>query len=1190
MLDMRASIVKTGITCVCIAILGGAWWVSLASAEAPSWTAQANFLPTDLVPGQAAKLEVLAINLGDAGVSSATVPVKFTDMLPAGVRATGVGFAYAGEFSRGFMSCEPAAPATSFPARGVTCTWAHPQPLEPYEALYAEIRIEAEPGVSSGRLQNEVSVSGGEGYLCHRAATPGTGNFRQANCSPSEEGVTTDGEYEGEASKLPVPAFSQKEPLIIGAGGATPFGLADYRLALEGEGGTPAVQAGSHPYQLTTTLALNQGESAEAPPALVKDITSNWPAGLVGNATTIPQCAESLFDESNTSNNGDNECPGDTAIGVAIVHFKPIEGFTFTLTVPLFNLPPAPGEPARAGFVVQKVPNTVDTSVRTGGDYGVVATSHNISEAQGLVSATIVVWGTPGDPSHDRARGWNCIDGGFHRTENAPLCAALGEAQPVPFLSLPTSCTGPLQSTAEADSWQEPHHAIAAPLDEPMAGLGGCNSVPFDPSMSVAPDVTSASTPTGLTVRVHVPQEGSVQAGQLLDADVQNITVPLPEGMQLNPSVGDGVQGCTGDPGALPAGALGSPGDEIGYEGEREVDPGFKTMAFTGQVPNALALGQGVEFCPNAAKVANVAIKSPLLPNELKGAVYLATQNSNPFGSLVALYLVAEDPVSGTLVKLPGEVRLSPAGQVTTVFANTPQLPFEEAKLEFFGGERAPLATPAHCGSYTTNALLTPWTSSTPVSAPSTFDITSGPNGGPCPGAQLPFGPSLTSGTSSNNGGALSPLTTTIARGDGQQNLQAVTLRYPPGVSGLLPGVELCREPQANEGSCSANSLVGETTVSAGVGSDPVSVQGGRVYLTGPYNGSGSCTTGTPGCAPFGLSIASPVKAGPFDLEHDTANPSQQPGCDCVVVRAKIEVDPHTAALTIITNPSGPYAIPRVIDGVPVQLQKVNVLVNRPSFTFNPTNCGPLKITGAVAGAENASAPVEVPFQAANCASLPFHPGFKVATQARASKQSGASLGVTVASSMGQANIAKVAVSLPKQLPARLTTIQQACTEQAFAANPASCPAGSDIGTATAKTPVLSSPLVGPAYLVSHGGAAFPDLVIILQGEGVTLDLVGSINIKKGITSSAFESVPDAPISSFQLSLPEGPHSGLAANLPAKAKNDFCGQSLTMPTTITGQNGAQITQKTKVTVSGCPKTKAKKKKAKPKKGHRRKKR
>ncbi len=187
----------------------------------------------------------------------------------------------------------------------------------------------------------------------------------------------------------------------------------------------------------------------------------------------------------------------------------------------------------------------------------------------------------------------------------------------------------------------------------------------------------------------------------------------------------------------------------------------------------------------------------------------------------------------------------------------------------------------------------------------------------------------------------------------------------------------------------------------------------------------------------------------------------------------------------------------------------------------------------------------------------------------------GASLTVKGAFTAGNANVHSVAVVLPKQLPARLTTIQQACPEATFAANPASCPTGSDIGTATASTPILANPVMGPTYLVSHGGAAFPNVVAVLQGEGITVDLTGSIDIKKGVTSSTFASVPDVPIGAFTLTLPEGPHSGLAAVVPAKAKGSLCGQKLTMPFTITGQNGAVLNQNVKIAVTGCPRAKAK---------------
>jgi hypothetical protein len=368
------------------------------------------------------------------------------------------------------------------------------------------------------------------------------------------------------------------------------------------------------------------------------------------------------------------------------------------------------------------------------------------------------------------------------------------------------------------------------------------------------------------------------------------------------------------------------------------------------------------------------------------GSVYLAPQEANPFGSLVAMYIVAQERESGVLVKLPGEVQLCKGagevldgqtcqglGQIITTFLNTPQAPVEEIELHFFGGERAPLATPAHCGAYTTQASIVPWSSSEPVDASSTFDITSGLHGTGCPGARLhgtgcpgaslPFNPSLTAGTTSIQAGGLSPFTMTMSRESGQQNLQAVELKMPAGLSGLLSNVELCPEPQADQGTCPPNSLIGETTVSVGVGGSPFTVTGGRVYITGPYDG-----------APFGLSIVNPAKAGPFDLENTKYN---KPPCDCVLVRAKIEVNPTTAALTVTSDNSGPYKIPTSIEGIPLQIQHVNVTVGtKDNFTFNPTNCDKMEIGGSLSSAEGAMQALSVPFQATNCATLKFEPRF----------------------------------------------------------------------------------------------------------------------------------------------------------------------------------------------------------------------
>ena len=277
---------------------------------------------------------------------------------------------------------------------------------------------------------------------------------------------------------------------------------------------------------------------------------------------------------------------------------------------------------------------------------------------------------------------------------------------------------------------------------------------------------------------------------------------------------------------------------------------------------------------------------------------------------------------------------------------------------------------------------------------------------------------------------------------------------------------------------------------------------------------------------------------------------------------------PLTAALTVTTDPSGPHAIPHLIDGIPVQIQKVNVTINRERFTFNPTNCTPASITGAITGDEGGSSPVSVPFQASKCELLKFTPKFAVSTSGRTSKANGAWLTAKVSEPPGalgtQANIARVKVELPRQLPSRLTTLQKACTSAQFEANPAGCPSPSVIGHAKCITPLVPVPLEGPVYFVSHGGEAFPSLEVVLQGYGVKVILVGTTFISKaGVTSTTFKTVPDAPFSSFELTLGEGPYSALAAN------GKLCGQKLAMPTEFVAQNEAMLKQSTAITVEGC---------------------
>jgi hypothetical protein len=894
-------------------------------------------------------------------------------------------------------------------------------------------------------------------------------------------------------------------PAVADAVPVSPFGFLAGAEGLDGRfveaDGSPAVQAGSHPYELSFSVAFKRPVEAQQYPG-VRDLRVDLPTGVIADPlATGARCTEAQLENESSNFNvePDERCPYSSAVGTVTLDL----GFGCRTCAQaqadaLYSMVPPPGVPAEFGFNANGFALYVHLlgGVRTGEGYGLFTTSSDIDAKLTLLGFQVTLWGDPSDPSHDAQRGFCALVGG--------LCPV--EPSGTPFLTLPSACSGPLSMSVSADSWLEPgvfvedsflnHDQGGNPV-----GVTGCERLDFSPSVSAQPDTAVAGAPVGLGIDLHVPQSQGVDS--LAEASLKNAVVSFPTGMTINPSAANGLEGCS------PA----------------QVD----------------LSGPGAAECPDASKVGTVEVDSPLVDHPLPGSLYLAEQGANPFGSLLAVYLAVDDPATGVVVKLAGHLEANPVtGRLTTSFDDNPQLPFEDLKIQLFGGPRAALVNPG-CGSYAVSTVLTPWSSPVAAEPAGSFTVNQG-----CGAAG--FSPGFSAGTEGNQAGSFSPFTLTLSRQDGEQALSGVSVKTPPGFSAVLKGVERCGEPQASEGTCGAGSLIGHTTVTAGVGPDPVSTTG-QVFLTGPYGG-----------APFGLSVVVPAVAGPFNL-------------GTVVVRSRVEVDPHTAQITISSDP-----FPTILQGIPLDIRKVNVTVDRAGFAFNPTSCEPLAVSGTISSAQGARVPVSSRFQAAGCTALPFKPSFTVSTQAKTSKANGASLTVKYVSGSGQANTAKVDVSLPKALPARLTTIQQACTEAAFNANPASCPAASVIGTASATTPILSAAVVGPVYLVSHGGAAFPNVVAILQGEGVTVELVGDINIKGGVTSAAFDTVPDAPISVFELSLPEGPHSGLAPNLAAKAKDSMCGQNLTMPTTLTGQNGAVVKQTTKISVTGCAKAKKAKKK------------
>jgi hypothetical protein len=943
------------------------------------------------------------------------------------------------------------------------------------------------------------------------------------------------------------------------------FGIkpGSFRAEALNANGSVDVQAGSHPYEYVVGFEFNLNPTTHAAEGSARDIAVDLPPGLIGNPLATPRCTAAEFEGIQP------HCAADTQVGFFHATLgEPV----IAAHGPIYNLVPPSGVPARLGFEVKEIDTYVDASVRTGAGYGVVTKTDNVPVNQ-VAEAKVTIWGVPADPGHDPER--YCREGRENGIESGGVIegGCVSTAPERPFLTLPTSCGGPLLAQLSADSTEAPGVFVSSPPAE-ASGLSGCEKLSFEPKLELQPEQHVTNTPTGLNVDLSIPQDENFR--DVATAELREAVVTLPQGLRVNPSAASGLQTCPLLRGREAA-------KEAREERREEVGIDLES----GQPAN----------CPAESKIGSVEIETPPLEHPLKGSIFLAQQGNfgggaNPFGSLFALYIAAEG--EGVVAKIPGEIQLGENGQITARFGRDPvtgeeflpQLPYSNLKMTIFGGPRAPLATSSACGSSATASTLTPWTSTeaAPMSVTlrESFQIDAGCN---APG----FAPAFATSVTNAQAGAYTSFTTSFARQGSEQTFENVTVTTPPGLLGIVKNVEQCPEAQANAGDCSAASQLGETSASVGAGDDPYTVTGGKVYLTGPYGGG-----------PFGLSIVVPTTAGPFTLDGDA-------GFGKEVVRAAIEVNPHTAQITVKANP-----LPTSLEDIALDIREVNVTINRSNFMFNPTNCETLKTEGTISSAQGAAKHVESPMAAVNCATLPFKPSFTASTLAKSSKADGASLTVHVAQQPGEADIHKTDLQLPLALPARLTTLQKACTEKQFAANPAGCPEASDIGTAIAHTPLLSGPFVGPAYLVSHGGAAFPDVEFVLQGEnGVEVVLDGGTDIKKGITYSKFETVPDAPISSFETVLPEGPHSALTTenpgvtNLCAPTKPETVkervtvhshgrtkhvtkkvtkqvAESLTIPTTLVGQNGAVVTQATKIAVTGCAKikqtTKTKKKK------------
>jgi hypothetical protein len=1058
--------VNTRLKISALLVVLGAMLVPAATANAapaPHWNLISFQTASNLPPANAPNPEknyyfyfVIATNVGGAATNG--TPITVTDNLPVGVAYNPEGELPFGLFDEAFEfnECQFGPP--------LTCTY--PGVVPPGGRLYFIIPIKTELGAPP-TVTNTATITGGG--------------------APTATASSTD------------PVTSERAP----------FDFKTFETYLNDNEGEPATQAGSHPYRFSFNFEVNtfQESSNGFPAELIRKVDADLPPGLIVNPAATPvQCAEAQFLTNN--------CPDASAVGITSYTVGALGTAAPTFRAPLYNLIPPPGAPAAFAFNAAGVGIYVHIlgGVDSGDDYSLTARAPDILTFGWLSGTTVELWGDPSDPGHDKRRG-QC---GYGESGTCPV-----PPTDTPLLTMPSACSGPLSSGVKVTSWQG--NVISATTDtidserDPV-GVTGCSSLDFDPSLQARPTTNFADSPSGLDVNVHVPQTSDHET--LATSTVKSTTITLPEGLVVNPSAANGLDGCSAA--------------EIGMT----TAVGQSLIHFSADEP----------ACPDASRIGSVEVSTPLIDDPLLGSAYIAEPYDNPFNSLLAIYIVVNDPQTGVIVKLAGEVSADPqSGQLTTTFKDLPQLPFEDFEVNLFGGAGGTLRTPATCGTYSTTSSFGPW-SGTPAETPKdTYAISAAPAGNcaSTPAAQ-PHAPSFDAGTVTPVAGAHSPFVLNLRRNDASQQFKSLIVSPPPGLTAKLAGTPNCPQgaidaAAAKSGqeelaspSCPAASQVGTVNVAAGAGPAPYNTSA-RVYMAGPYKG-----------APLSLAIITPATAGPFDL-------------GTVVVRSALRINPVTAQITAEADP-----IPEILQGIPLDVRSVALRLDKPQFTLNGTSCDASQVSGSLLSTLDVLAPLSVPFQLGECANLGFKPKLTLSLKGSTNRRGHPALTAVLRPRPGDANLAAVSVALPPTELLDNDHIRTVCTRVQFAAD--QCPAGSVYGFATVTTPLLDYPLSGNVYLRSSNNA-LPDLVPDLRGPAsypIKLEAAGRTDTVKGALRNTFDLVPDAPFTKFELRLPGG-RKGLIQN-----SRDICARKYLATVKYTGQNGKTSEQNPVVKVK-CPK-------------------
>jgi hypothetical protein len=904
--------------------------------------------------------------------------------------------------------------------------------------------------------------------------------------------------------------------------------------------------AGAHPNWGFTQFIVRNGAPGKTPVGELKTVRVDLPVGLSVNPGATVRCPLATF-EADASG-----CPLESEVGVsqvtASILGNPSPPTAPLTEVPVYNVEPKPGEAARFGLELAGNEVYLEGDVDWPGNYHEGFTIHvpaalpaalggllGMLGQKGLILKNRLVFdGRSGDetflttpttcfgpayaPDWVEGEAPNGPSGSIYSTF---LRASSVEEEGAPGYVFPQSAEPPLESPIP------PRSETSGPGTEPQ----DCETIPYEPTIAVDPGTAQTNSPAGADVRIDVPHllpDYAAEEDEQDSSHTREATVTLPRGMGLNPSAANGLKTC-------------------------------EDAQFGKGTRNPVA-------CPPESIIGRARIESPPLrdkanpqPEEnLEGNVYVGKQLSrNPTsGEEYRIFIEAKSDRYGISVRLIGNVRADPqTGQLTTTIAEAPQVPFTSVDLSFNDGARAVLSSPPTCGPNSTATTMTPWSGNAPAHPVGTFDMASAPGGGECAKtmAERPFSPSFAAGPASAKAGAFSPLSIHIARPDGEQELKGADVILPPGMTGKLAGTPYCPEPalaaastrggaeEASSSSCPAASQVGTAHVTVGTGPAPYAIDG-KVFLSGPYRG-----------APLSLAVVTPATAGPFDL-------------GTVVVRVALFVDPETAQIRAVSDP-----IPDVFGGAQLNVRSVDLAMNKPNFTLNPTSCEPLATTGSLLGggadptslAAFSSFGVNVPFQTSQCEALRFRPKLftkLIGGRKKMRRSQHPALRAVLVARGGDANISRAALTLPHSQFLDQSHIGTICTRVQLAAS--SCPARSVYGFARAQSPLLADPLAGPVYLVSSNHE-LPDLLVDLEGQ-VEVRLRGVISSSKARLKTVFTSVPDVPVSKFVLNM-KGGKKGLLVN-----SRDLCAKRNFSFLNFKAQNGKKLRKKKlPLRVPGC---------------------